>query len=236
MKVQIIIEDYVVPQILTSAIEAYEIFHKKTQHSKITSQLETYGLLWGYVLPERGDQPVRIVATIATVETSALQHQDWVQPSYESLKMKRDFFNRYWPHIELVGTFHSHPYINLATVNSLKGWRASDYIDDKGQPKGDVYAWPHAHENLFSDMPHLAHVIITVAALEKKGWANPSRLANSESDTGYVLSADWRKIWIKGYCTEQIEDKVEEDEDVSYTYVLNENIKLEIPSLEKKFE
>ncbi len=227
MKTNIIIEDQAIPQLLTSAIEAYEIEHKKTKNGKVTSQLETYGLLWGYVLPERGSQPVRVVVTMVTVETSALQQQDWVAPEYESLKMKLDFFNAYWPHIELVGTFHSHPYASLTEVNGVQGWRASP---------GDCEHWPEAHKALFSDMPHLAHIIVTVAALERKGWAYPSRLTNSEAETGFVLSADHRKLWIKGYCTEQIfNDAEDESEEGYYTYVLDKDIKLEIPSLEKRF-
>lgn len=227
MKVQIIVEDNAVPQLLTSAIEAYEIEHKKSKRGKTISQLETYGLLWGYVLPERGNQPVRIVVTMATVETTALQHQDWVSPEPESLEMKRDFFNKYWPHIELVGTFHSHPYASLTEVNSIQGWRASP---------GDCEHWPQAHETLLSDMPHLAHIIVTVASLEKKGWAYPSRLANSEADTGFVLSADHRKLWIKGYCTERIKETEGDLEEECYNYVLDINVKLDIPSLEKRFE
>ncbi|MEI7457358.1 MAG: DnaB-like helicase C-terminal domain-containing protein, partial [Nitrosomonadales bacterium] len=79
-------------------------------------------------------------------------------------------------------------------------------------------------------------IIVTVAALEKKGWAYPSRLTNSEAETGFVLSADYRKLWIKGYCTEQISNYAEdESEEGYYTYVLDKDIKLEIPSLEKRF-
>lgn len=228
MTISILIEDQAVPQLLTSAIEASEIEQKKSKYGKATSQLETYGLLWGYVLPERNGHPVRIVVTMVTVETSALAHQDWVAPNRESLEMKRDFFNKYWPHIELVGTFHSHPYAGLTEVNSNQGWRASP---------GDCEHWPQAHEDLFSDMPYLAHIIVTVTALEKKGWAYPSRLANAEAETGFVLTADYRKLWIKGYCTEQVFNEADDEgADDYYTYLLNKKIKLDIPSLEKRFE
>ncbi len=110
-RTQIIIEDHVVPQLLTSAIEAYEIQHKAHLNGKSQKGLETYGLLWGYSLPARGeDVPTRLVAVLATVETSALRHEEWVDPDTESLLMKRDFFREYWPQLELIGTFHSHPY------------------------------------------------------------------------------------------------------------------------------
>ncbi len=82
MPIRIIIEDHVVPQLLTSAIEAYEFEHCSHADGKGQTKLETAGLLWGYVQPARGDQPPRIVATMATVETSALRHQNWVLLKY----------------------------------------------------------------------------------------------------------------------------------------------------------
>lgn len=120
-RTQILVEDHVVPQLLISAIEAYDIHHKAHNKGKANHRLETYGLLWGYALPARGALPVRLVAVLATVETSALRHQDWVQPDNKSLLMKRDFFREYWPQLELIGTFHSHPYDNLAEVKENKG-------------------------------------------------------------------------------------------------------------------
>ena len=75
----------------------------------------------GYALPARDGIPVRLVAAMATVETSALRHEEWVLPDYASLTAKRDFFREYWPQLELIGTFHSHPYDSLKEVNENTG-------------------------------------------------------------------------------------------------------------------
>ncbi|MBU1282130.1 MAG: hypothetical protein KJ989_03585 [Gammaproteobacteria bacterium] len=241
-RTQIIIEDHVVPQLLTSAIEAYEIQHKAHLNGKSQKGLETYGLLWGYSLPARGeDVPTRLVAVLATVETSALRHEEWVDPDTESLLMKRDFFREYWPQLELIGTFHSHPYDTLAKVNEAKGWRGSS-IDTDGN--GDFAHWPAIHEGVCSDMTKLAHLVIAVTALSRKGTAWPERLPGGESPTGYVLSAGARKLWIKGYCTTRIEEPLEDAgddsdeldcESVHVTYEVEENIFLQIPSLQQRF-
>lgn len=225
MSVRIMIEDHVVPQLLTSAIEAYEMGHQAHEKGKAKVGVETYGLLWGYVLPERHELPARVVATMATVETSALRHEDWVKPNLESLKMKRDFFQKYWPHLELVGTFHSHPYDNLSEVNDLKGWRASD--EDEGH-------WPWIHEQLSPELPYMAHLIVTVTALERKGWALPQPI---ESETGFVLSSDYRKFWIKGYASQcpTIIEELDLEEWEQEPYSLETDIHLDIPSLEQRF-
>ncbi|WP_150050230.1 hypothetical protein [Methylomonas rhizoryzae] len=213
----IFIEDHVVPQLFTSAIEAYEFLHKSPK-GKGRDKLETFGLLWGYSIQPKGNQSAKIIASMATVETSATRHTHWVAPDYDSLRMKKEFFGAYWPNIELVGSFHSHPYENLAEVNSVTGWRASD---------GDKEFYPHFHKEIASEQDSLAHLIVTITQLERRGTAYPSRLANSEAERGYVLSADWRKIWLRAYGSEFDSD--------SGDYAFTDDVTLEIPSLERRF-
>ena len=125
MTTAIFIEDAVLPQLFTSAIEAYAIKHKATHRSKAKEKIETFGLLWGHVIQQRGDKPARCVITSATIETSAIREHGSVTPDIDSIKTKEEFFERYWPNLELIGTFHSHPYESLDDVNSCSGWRAS---------------------------------------------------------------------------------------------------------------
>ena len=44
-----------------------EFEHKTHKKGKSNSKLETFGLLWGYSIPQKGDLPSRIVSTLATV-------------------------------------------------------------------------------------------------------------------------------------------------------------------------
>jgi hypothetical protein len=219
---KIYIEDHVVPQLFTTAIEAYEFMHKNHAKGKGYDQLETFGLLWGYVIAAKGDQPAKVVATMATVETSALRHNDWVAPNFNSIKAKKEFFGKYWPNVELVGTFHSHPYEDLTEINENKGWRASG-------KKGDIDFWPHFHRTISPEQPLLAHMIVAITKLNKKGWAYPSRLKGSEELKGYVLSADNRKLWLRCYSTIMVED-IEDD-----FFEFSDDIELDIPALETRF-
>lgn len=227
MRTKIIIEDHVVPQLLTSAIESYEMGLKATSKSAAKLKLEVYGLLWGYPLSPRADLPTRLVATMATVETSAVRHQDWVQPNYESIRMKRDFFKTFWPQLELIGTFHSHPYDRLSEVNEQKGWRASGEDGDKGH-------WPDMHQRIFHDAHELAHLIITITQLERKGTAWPERLPGNESKSGVVFSAERRKFWFKAYTTQRREvASVDRDTPSRLEYVVNEEVEFNVPSLDQ---
>lgn len=215
---KIIIEDNIVPQLLTSAIEAFEFGTMLDSKGKIKliDKLETFGLLWGYIHSEHEDSglPARLVVNMITVETSALRKQDSVRPNLESVKMKRDFFRKYWPQHELIGTFHSHPYTSLAEVNDCRGWRASE---------ADIDFFPYFHEEINSELPAMAHLIATVTMLQRLGWAWPSRL---ENDSMYALSSDYRKFWIKGLATIQ-----DDDDNIG----IKKEICLDIPSLERRF-
>ncbi len=224
MTKNLLIEDHVVPQLFTTAIEAYEFEHKAHEKGKSYKNLETFGLLWGYSIPQKGHLPARIVATMATVETSALRHQDWVKPDLNSIVAKKEFFERYWPNIELVGTFHSHPYGSLTEVNSAegKGWRASE---------GDKGFFPWFHEFVSPEQPLLAHLIVTIARLERRGWAYPDRLKGNEMDKGYVLSADERKLWLRSYASER--SSTNDDNDLTFEF--SDDLQLEIPALQNRF-
>lgn len=81
-------------------------------------------------------------------------------------------------------------------------------------------------------MDELAHLVITINELGRKGTAWPERLPGSEYYTGYVLTAGTRKLWIKGYCTERVKPTNEINKN---PYQVEEDIFLGIPSVEQRF-
>ncbi|PST98683.1 hypothetical protein C9J03_26115 [Photobacterium gaetbulicola] len=220
MTTAIFIEDAVLPQLFTSAIEAYEIEHKATHRSRAKDRIETFGLLWGHIIPEKGDKPARCVITTATIETSAVRDYESVDPNFESIQKKKAFFERYWPNLELIGTFHSHPYDSLDEVNSEIGWRASEE---------DEEFFPYIHEVIAPEQDEMVHLILTITELQRNGWAFPSRLANNEESKGFVLSAERRKLWLRAYASSHAEDNGE-----AY-YYHHDDVHLQAPSLECRF-
>lgn len=207
------IEEYVVPQLFTTAFESYEFEHNRKKPSKEYGKLETFGLLWGYSIPAKGDLPARVVATMATVETSATRHEDWVQPNFNSIIAKKKFFERHWQNIELVGTFHSHPYDDLDDVRVNKGWQ--------GSPDDKVF-WPEFHERVAPEQELLTHLVVTIVKLSKRGWALPSRLKGAEEMSGYKLTADDRKFWLRAYASSR---------EWEGEYLFSDDMALQVPAL-----
>lgn len=203
---KIIIEDNALPLLITSAIEAYDFEHKSHKNGKGKSQVETYGLLWGYMVPKKcEDGQDKIIVTTCTVETSALRHNDWVEPNLDSIQAKKNLIEQYWPHLELVGTFHSHPYKSLEEMSNLEspGWKASS---------GDKLHWPDIHQSIAKNQPGLAHLIVTVTELSKKGWALPERISGKDW-AGYSFVAGYKKLWITAYATEMHQDEDQGESD-----------------------
>lgn len=74
----IYIEDHVVPQLFTTAIEAYEFMHKNHKKGKGYDKLETFGLLWGYVIAAKGEQPLLAHMIVGITK---LNKKGWAYPS-----------------------------------------------------------------------------------------------------------------------------------------------------------
>ena len=96
-------------------------------------------------------------------------------------------------------------------------------------------------------MDELAHLVVAITGLSRKGTAEPDRLAGNEYTSGYVVSADKRKLWVKGY-TSALYEEIDEDAPLdeafmvgdiemarSYDVYEDEDVLLEIPSLEARF-
>lgn len=94
--------------ITTSALEAYKVSHPEYK-GKEHVPIETYGNLWGYQSQtKRDEQVLRVI--LADVDTSATRTPNSVRPQQESFSLKEEFVDSYYPELEYLGDFHSHPY------------------------------------------------------------------------------------------------------------------------------
>ena len=89
------------------ALEAYTI----NQDDKKTDPVETYALVWGN---ESSMVDGRILYTVqkVSVDTSTVRKNDSCEPQQDSLALKNDFIASFFPDLEFLGDFHTHPYTN----------------------------------------------------------------------------------------------------------------------------
>jgi hypothetical protein len=93
--------------VVTSSLEAYSVCHSDDQDDH--SPIETYGNLWGYeARTKRKEKLFQIVHS--DVDTSATRTQASVSSKREAFELKEIFVEYYYPELEYLGDFHSHPY------------------------------------------------------------------------------------------------------------------------------
>jgi len=103
--------------IVTSALEAYSVCHQDNPEGKHVP-VETYGNLWGYqVITKRRESVLHVV--LADSDISAKRESGSVSPAEEAFNLKRDFADSFFPELEYLGDFHSHPWDKSEVKNEL---------------------------------------------------------------------------------------------------------------------
>lgn len=121
---------------LLAAAEGYEVSPRRG-----TKYTEVFGLCFGSIrhlaTNEDADQLHINVGRIAT-QMRARATASEVSPNWESLESHLAVADRFFPHLEVVGDYHSHPYATFATLVRARGWEHSvadeesiDYFVDK---------------------------------------------------------------------------------------------------------
>jgi hypothetical protein len=194
-------------QMVLNGLEAYSIGEIKSnrQHRK----LETIGLLWGH--EHSLEEQILYCIEMVSIETSAERKQSSVSSEDDSLNLKHDIITSFWPHLDFIGDFHTHPYKDCKDVINDKGYFFSDY--------------DYKSINKFSDFwinyNYRVGIVLTIATMERKGsrkhdWVNNSTI---EFTLGNC------RMWLKTYVTYL------ENEKLLISEHNDEKISLDCPSL-----
>ncbi|MGE5674875.1 MAG: hypothetical protein ACM3XM_13550 [Mycobacterium leprae] len=170
-------------QICLSGLEAYSVHHLR---GGARLRLETYGLLWGHETLQPDGRTSYSVDTVS-VDTSARMDHAEVLPRVSALELKRDLMTSFWPHLEFLGDFHSHPYPDTAGVVEERLYRFSD--NDRDAIEGSPDLWRrHGYR---------VGLVLTVGALKRA-----SRRPHRWLDSGTVeFTLGNYRLWLKAYVT-----------------------------------
>lgn len=168
-------------QLCLSAMEAYSVSHLRKGRRV---QLETYGLLWGHeaLLP---DGRTLYAIEMASVDTSARMEHSSVHRSEHALELKRDLMTSFWPQLEFLGDFHSHPYPQGTNVVGERLYEFS--AEDRTDIEENSGFWQRHGYRI--------GLVITLTALKRSSsrldkWLNRSTL---EFTLGNY------RLWLKAY-------------------------------------
>lgn len=174
--------------IVTSALEAYKICQPGTPEDEHVP-LETYGNLWGYqVQTKRRESLLHVVH--ADSDVSAARESDCVTPAAEAFNLKCDFADQFFPELEYLGDFHSHPWHTGEIKTELELQRQKLYEQSPAD---------HKHAKLLQEYgrPYRLQIIATI--FERSDMVNRKSGHLAEDRSCIRFQYDKKTVWIKAY-------------------------------------
>lgn len=171
-----------------NGIEAYSVPHKAFRRQK--NRLEIYGTLWGYEVTQPGKTLYSV--ELVSIDTSAKQDHDSVDPSNHSLELKKELITSFWPHYGFLGDVHTHPYEHYKDVIAIKGYNFSS--DDISRIEDNSLYW--------LTYGYRVGLVLTIARLQRKTNRGIQRI---DPSTIEFTLAKYR-LCLKGYVATFEED------------------------------
>lgn len=191
-----------------SALEAYSVKHIKYQKKP----WETFGLVWGHEAIMRDGRALYTIQKIS-IDTTAERAPGQCTADDKSLDLKFDFINSYYPDIEFLGDFHTHPYLDTPReVRQKKLYEFSDTDIDSIEMHSDFYI----------NYKYRVGLVMTIACVQQERQ-NEGKLADwiSNNSTAEFRFNNYR-IWLQAYVTYLQGKEIK---------VTKENVSLEVPGL-----
>jgi hypothetical protein len=112
----------------TTALEAYRIEHITANGSK-SDRVETFGHLWGYMSKSSAGMVDIYRVVWADTSTAVIRDTSSVACDPEAMPLKESFLGCFFPEVEYLGDYHSHPYdsVNDGVKSELEVQRKELY-------------------------------------------------------------------------------------------------------------
>ena len=126
--------------LILAGLESYDVRRWGKNIAEKRPPAETSGILLGYLT--HTEHQDHVVVEHVSTDTFARGTSNEVALNKKVTKVKLDVIRRRWPHLSLVGDFHTHVYQNYQEVVDNKGWEFSkgDY-DSYGDPQYGPDHW-----------------------------------------------------------------------------------------------
>jgi hypothetical protein len=198
--------------LVLSSLEAYAV-EKMGVHSRHNKQLETYGSIYGqHVALNDGRTLYRV--EMALYDTSAKQSKSSVQYSEDAISLKRAALGSFWPHLDYLGDFHSHPYEDLQAAKDVRGWYLSP---------GDRANLQDNWKSFWRNLRYRLGLVVTVAPMKRardNGWG-----WTDDSYSCLEFTIGNFRMWVSASCVFEVAGKGR------YTTEKDALVELHAPSL-----
>ncbi|MDL2267810.1 hypothetical protein LJC46_07490 [Desulfovibrio sp. OttesenSCG-928-G15] len=192
-------------------LEAFVVQHKKYQKKP----LETYALVWGHESTLRDGRTMYVVEKVS-VDTSADRSPGSCTPKDDALALKYDFMQSYFPDIEFLGDFHTHPFLEHAnTIRNEKMYEFSEQDIKSVEDNSDVY----------TAYNYRVGFVMTIASVKTKSQ-NAGEMATWEERACHYSAVIFRlnnyRIWLQAYVATNNDGRI---------HLFNDKVVLEVPGI-----
>jgi len=172
--------------LVLNGLEAYAVFdmNKKSGPKR---GLETYGSLIGYETKMK-DERTLFQIELANVDTSAKRNKDSVKNNEDATRLKSDTLKSFWPHLEYLGDFHTHPYKCYTDVDDIEGYYLSE--DDRKDLAENSSSW--------DGYGYRAGLVVAIGELKIAGSKNRDWVGSECTCVQMTLGN--LRLWITAYC------------------------------------
>lgn len=182
------ISEHALISLVLNSLEAYCVHHKNIDKKHDRIKLETFGNLFGYEVKLVDGKKVYQIEVV-NIDTSIKQRSGSVDYNEEAISLKVDTISSFWPHLEYLGEFHSHPYDNYKQAKDIKGYYLSEGDRDDLSINSDFW----------SKYKHRVGLLLTIGPMERTGRKSPEWM---DSNSNCVeLNLGNFKLWITAYCS-----------------------------------
>lgn len=183
------IADSALMHLLLAGVESY--FKRRKNEP-----LETGGLLWGSI-KEPDDDMAHITIQHVSTDTYGKRSPKFFALNDTSTQAKCDILARRWPHLDMVGDFHTHPYLSNKDVLDNKGWEFSC---------GDYKSYEDCTPESWAGRVGL---VLTLAELQRY---YPDKSIDPQVKTRHGNIIQWQigryRFWLSAYAVDAVGDRL----------------------------
>lgn len=173
--------------LILNALEAYCIRHRGVS-TRDNVKLETFGNLFGYETLLADGQIIFQIELVNT-DTSAKRQTGSVSYNTDAIALKIATVTSFWPHLDYLGEFHSHPYDTYKQAQDAKGYYFSS-CDRKDLAKNSEF---------WNSCRHRVGMLVTIGSMGRSGTRETQWVNSNHSCV--ELNLGNFKIWLTAYCS-----------------------------------
>lgn len=195
----VLISEEVLMQMCLNGLEAYSILNKENN----LHRLETYGELWGNETRPDDNTIIYNIKSLS-IDTSAHQEQGSVEPNKDALLLKKQLVTSFWPQVDYIGDFHTHPYEHFSEVEEIKGYEFSQ----------DDYEHLKYYSDYFYANNFRVSLVLTISRLHKKSNNPRARINNNTFRFDLGKYRMWLKSYVSYYADKEIMTSAHDPENI----------------------